>query len=236
MANILRRTISTMGKRGTMSTTSLGDTLGPSDYELLEAQVRECFGRVAYSHKTQEKCADAALSRLAWVKRLQIGLSAITTGGLVTVIAGSATTSTPAAWIGAVTSTILLVLNTYTKESNPGQAAERHKEAAARLWDIRESYLSLLTDLMGRTVPSDVIRKRRDELQKVLAGVYASAPRTDAKGFKRAQTALKRDEELTFSEAEIDAMLPPALRKVSAASLTGQLDNATPKPALGPRP
>src|SRR5690606_35598909 len=43
----------------------------------LEAQMRECFGRVVYSTKTHEKCADLCMGRLQWVKIAQIVLSAI---------------------------------------------------------------------------------------------------------------------------------------------------------------
>ena len=59
---------------------------GPS--HVLESQLRECFGRVAYSHKTHEKCADIALRRLSLIKVFQIVLSAVTTGGLLAVLFG----------------------------------------------------------------------------------------------------------------------------------------------------
>ena len=65
--------------------------MGPSSLneqqELLEAQLRECFGRVTYSHKTHEKCADILLSSNACIKLWQMILSAVTTGTfLATVI------------------------------------------------------------------------------------------------------------------------------------------------------
>ena len=40
----------------------------------LEGQLRECYGRAVYSHKTHEKCADILITRLARIKLLQIGL------------------------------------------------------------------------------------------------------------------------------------------------------------------
>lgn len=183
-----------------------------SERELLESQLRECFGRVAYSHKTHEKCADVCTTKLTLTKRAQIALSAVTTGGLITVIAGPPDKSHLAALISAGISTFLLLLNTYARESNPGQSAERHKETAARLWATRESYLSLLTDLKGGAIPLDTIRSRRDELQAALAAAYLSAPRTNTKGYLEAQRALKLNEELTFTSPEIDALLPAALR------------------------
>jgi hypothetical protein len=177
----------------------------------LEAQIRECFGRAAYTHKTHEKCADALSATLKRVKLLQITLSAITTGGLITVLFGSADVSYIAAVVSAIASSILFALNMYTKESDPGQRAEKHKEVASRLWNIRESYLSLITDLRAGCSPGDA-RARRDMLQNELATIYQSAPRTDAKAYSQAQQGLQKNEELTFTDAEIDSLLPPALR------------------------
>jgi hypothetical protein len=177
----------------------------------LESQIRECFGRVAYAHKTHEKCADRLTTRLAQIKWLQICLSAITTGGLITTIWGTPTVSHAAAIVAAIVSTILLAINAYTKDSDPGQKAEKHKEVASRLWNIRESYLSLLTDLRMGFAPGDA-RTRRDDLQAHLAKIYETAPRTDAASYASAQEGLQRNEELSFSDDEIDRLLPPALR------------------------
>ena len=35
------------------------------ELSILEGQLRECYGRTVYSHKTHEKCADILLARLA---------------------------------------------------------------------------------------------------------------------------------------------------------------------------
>ena len=45
------------------------------EVELLEGQIRECYGRVVYSHKTHEKCADILLRRSGRIKMAQIALS-----------------------------------------------------------------------------------------------------------------------------------------------------------------
>jgi hypothetical protein len=178
----------------------------------LEAQLRECFGRVAYTHKTHEKCADRLLTKLAIVKWAQIALSALTTGGLITVLLGKPDLSHVSAIISAFASAALLALNTYTKESDPGQKAEKHKEVASKLWDVRESYLSAITDLRsGRS--EEEVRPQRDKLQSDLVKIYETAPRTDAKAYGKAQEGLQKNEELTFSDDELDLLLPPALRR-----------------------
>ena len=57
-----------------------------SQINILEGQIRECFGRVVWSHKTQEKCADIVSDRNNCITTVQIILSAlITTGILVTI-------------------------------------------------------------------------------------------------------------------------------------------------------
>lgn len=190
----------------------------PADDALLviEAQLRECFGRVVYSHKTHEKCADIALERLGRIKVWQILLSAITTGGLLAVLFGPKDKTALTAGLTAIISTILLALNAYTKENDLGQIAQKHKESADKLWSIREQYLSLLTDVRGRLLSLGDLRNRRDELQESLAAVYESAPRTSFKGYTRAQKGLKVSEDLTFSDEEIDQFLPSPLRRSSS--------------------
>ena len=180
--------------------------------EVYEAQIRECFGRVAYSHKTHEKQADDLLGVLSRLKMWQIVLSTIVTGTLVANIFGDNTY----AKIGvAVLSATLTLINTYFKNYDLGQLGQKHKDAADKLWNVRESYISLIADIVAVNTTPDRIVERRDELQKQLAVIYASAPRTNSASYQQAQTALQQNEDLTFSEAEIDAFLPDSLKKSS---------------------
>jgi hypothetical protein len=179
---------------------------------LLEGQLRECYGRVVYTHKTHEKCADVLLDRLSKIQITQIILSALTTGGFISAFFGAGSIG---AAIGVVLSTALLILNVYTKESHLGEIAQKHKQAANDIWLIREQYLSLLTDLASGSKTLDAIRQERDALLKALHAVYAGSPSTNYIGYKRAQTALQRDEDMTFSDEEIDAFLPQELKRGS---------------------
>jgi len=158
----------------------------------LEAQIRECFGRVVFSTKTHEKCADLCMSHLQWIKISQIVLTAITTGGLLTASLGNPTITYGATIMSAVVSTILLVLSAYMKDVDPGQQAEKHKKTASELWDVRESYLSILSDLHDDHLNAPLARKKCDELQSKLAGIYAAAPRTTLKADGIAGNGLKK--------------------------------------------
>ena len=177
---------------------------------LIESQLRECYGRVVYSHKTHEKCADILLERLGKIKLWQIVLSSITTVGFITAIFGAGPVG---AVIGVVVSTILLVLNAYTKNHDLGELAQKHRRAAADLWLIREKYLALITDLRVGEEALKKITNRRDALLNDLHGVYLGAPSTTYQAYKQAQEALQQYEEMTFSDDEIDALLPQELRK-----------------------
>lgn len=181
-----------------------------SPVEIIEAQIRECFGRVAWSHKTQEKCADILLARQNTIKIWQIILSAITTTGILAAVYEK---NQFIGILSAIISTILLVLNTITKNYDLGGSSQKHAASASHLWNVRERYLSLLTDIRSSSITIEEIRKRRDDLQEQLYTVYKGSPRTISKAYKEATIALKKNEELTFSDAEIDALLPSQLRK-----------------------
>jgi len=189
--------------------------------KILEAQIRECFGRVVYSHKTHEKCSDILLTRLSRIKLWQIILSAITTGGFIAAMFDSGKIGTV---IGIIFSTALLILNAYTKNYDLGELSQKHKQAANDLWLIREKYLSLITDLaMGEKPTEDIkkvgdktiedIKEERDILLDDLHSIYSGAPSTTFQAYRKAQDSLKKYEEMTFSDDEIDAFLPKELRK-----------------------
>lgn len=176
----------------------------------LEAQIRECFGRVVYSHKTHEKCADILLSQWSSIKVWKIILSALTTGGFIAGVFGGGQAS---ALCGVVLSTALLAINAYTKDFDHGELAQKHKQTASDLWLIREKYLSLLTDLVIGRKAIEALQSERNTLLKDLHAVYSAAPPTTSKAYAEAQRALKTKEDLTFAADEIDAFLPAELKK-----------------------
>ena len=176
---------------------------------LLEDQIRDSFGRVTYSYKTHEKCADGLLTTLSWIKKGQIFLAAISTAGFISVFSD---TGAVGALVGAGCSALLLALNLYTKEIDLAEIARKHRQTGSSLWLIRERYLSLITDLVSGNVSHLEIRTARDDLINELHGIYRDAPSTTTLAYRRAQKALKWNEEMTFSVDEIDAFLPENLR------------------------
>ena len=174
----------------------------------LESQIREAYGRIVYTQTCHNKKIDRLRNLDSNIKLGQIVLSAIaTTGFFVTIFSDEKIGSI----IGAIFSLILLILNSYAKNFNLGEISQDHKVAADALWKIREEYVSLLTDFEILTV--EEIMDKRNELQERTAAVYSTSPPTDSKSYMAAQKALKTEEEQTFSEHEIDVMLPNSIRR-----------------------
>lgn len=109
--------------------------------------------------------------------------------------------------------------------SNAVQEAEKHSTTASKLWLVRESYISLITDVRSRTIALEDAKAKRDALDLKLSEIYGNAPRTTGNAYKAAQEALKLNEELTFTEAEIDLMLPVALRKAQVSTSSDNSPN-----------
>lgn len=188
---------------------------------LLEAQIRESFGRVAYTHKTHEKCAELLLGRSAAIKKWQIALAAITTGGLLAELGDLLAGSNYASLIATIASTGLLALNLYTWNVDLGELAQRHKDVAVQLWLVRERYFSLLADINADAIGPDSVREERRRLQDQLAEVYATAPPSFPRAYQEARKSLKLNEELTFSDEEIDNFLPRPLQRTSTKENEG---------------
>ncbi len=189
-----------------------------SQINVLEDQIRECYGRVVWTHKTHEKCADILNSRNNSIKLWQIILSAITTSGIFITVLGD---SKEVGIIAALISMLALALSTYVKKYDLGGMAQKHAAAASSIWNIRENYFSLLTDIRAGVVNEEGIRKIRDKLQSDLHKIYKGSPRTLTKAYSEASKALKEMEELTFSDEEIDKFLPRSLRKIESKDENG---------------
>ena len=180
----------------------------PVASKTLENQLKEMYGRAAYTHKAHEKMADEYVTRYRTIKTIEIMLSALATGSLLLSVFGD---SKPGTIVGAGLSTILLGLTLYFKEASLGEQAQMHTVVASKLWGVRERLLSLLVDMHdGR--PEDELRLERDRVNAALEDIYKNAPRTSAKAYEAAQRALKTAEELYFSDEELNKMLPKVLR------------------------
>lgn len=132
-----------------------------SDWYAFESQIRELYGRVAYTHKTHEKMAEKKASLQSRIKLCQIALSAIATTGAISVIV---TDAAAAKVLTALFAVATLGVSTYVKDIDPGALAQKHRQTASDLWNIREAYLSLLTDIRDDSLSLEDLKTRRADL------------------------------------------------------------------------
>lgn len=178
----------------------------------LLAQTRESFGRVAYTHKTHEKQADEFQRKYKIQQGWLIAFTTLGTASFLATILDIFLSVEIKTIIISITALLTTWLSLWTNTFNYSELADSHRDTAAELWDIRESYICLIVDLMGGLITAEDAQKRRDELQKECHTVYSKAPRSTAKSYEKAQDALKNKEELTFTPEEIDHLLPQQLR------------------------
>lgn len=180
--------------------------------EILESQIRECFGRLVWTHTTHQKCIDLLEKKEKRIKKWQIGLNAVSATGLITYIINNQGWIPP---ISALLTTIVLALDIYCLSYDIGKEKESHINLVNKLWNIREKYFSLLTDIKIKKLNEDEIIIKRDLLQEELNEAYKNGPRTTSKAYKLASRALKQNEEMTLHDEEIDMFLPKELRKIT---------------------
>jgi len=179
-----------------------------NEYEEFEALIRDLYGRMAWTHKTHEKQADEYYKKsvmLTWAKIIVSAIAAFT---------GFFSVASKDGWglVSSIVSVVLLLINLIFENRNYTKLSEEHNAAASLLWDLRESYLALLFDVRSKNINMEELRKRRDELQRNYARISSALPRTGSKAYQKATDSLHQSE-LTFSDEEIDHILPIMLRK-----------------------
>lgn len=169
--------------------------------------VRETFGKLTYTHKTYEKAADICNYREAWIKRINILSLVLTTGSAV----GAIFSGTILVYLTSILSTLSLFFILYQKDFNYEKRSYEYKLVAKELWYVRERYQNLISDIMAERFTSDENASKRDLLLNELNEILYDAPNTCPKAYSLARDALS-DEEMTFSNYEIDQLLPENLR------------------------
>ncbi|SRR6266545_4912899 len=185
----------------------------PSDSRsLLLAQAREAYGRAAYTHKAHEKQADLCFQSHRWQQRLLVALTVVSSGTFLASLLGLFLDESWAALVTSFIALLISAINLGTKTFKYGEETQKHRDIAAKVWNLRESYQSLIVDLQSRAITVDEGRAQRDRLQHEALEIYSDAPRTTPKAYANAQKALKENEDLTFSDRELDLLLPSGLR------------------------
>jgi hypothetical protein len=91
--------------------------------------------------------------------------------------------------------------------------ASAHRICAGRLWLVTERYRALLAEIQDGVVEGQGIASRRDALMQQVQSIYEQAPSFGREAYAAAADAVNRRARPALTEAQIDELLPPTLRK-----------------------
>src|SRR5262245_40794746 len=179
------------------------------DLSLLD-HLRLTFGHVVYRHKAH---AHLARSRAQWSRRLRAAEALLVAGVAVVSINVAYGTGQRYAIVCAVLAVLALAVLLVHLTVDFDGSAQAHASCAARLWQIREQYRALLSDLTDGALELETARQRRDALMSELHGIYQNTPAADAHAYQAAVRAVGAVDEAVLTDEEIDVFLPKSLRK-----------------------
>ena len=177
--------------------------------ETILGTARELYGRLVHTHLTHEKERLIWTGKVCWMNQVNIVLASTTTFFAIISATLKPTWSILITALFAV-STVSFIM--WQSNYEPAAKEAQHRVAAKEVLWLREQFLLLITDCHISTTPQRELEQRLDSLTRELTAVYKFAPNTAPKAYAQAKADLDRGH-FTFSDEEIDALLPKHLRK-----------------------
>jgi SMODS and SLOG-associating 2TM effector domain family 4 len=175
----------------------------------LSDHLRLTFGHIVYRQKAHARVAHTRIV----AGRILRGLEAAFVLGVVLTSLAAAYGRGPlyviaAAVLGVFALITLLVHLTFDLDAS----ARAHSLAAARLWQIREQYRAVLSDLHDGAIDPAGARQRRDALTSTLRDFLEHAPSVAPQPYQIDDQKASVDEP-ALTDAQIDMFLPKSLQK-----------------------
>jgi hypothetical protein len=177
--------------------------------------LRLAFGQVVYHHRSHTRAASslARLSRWFRVSETLLMLGVVITA-LAAAFSGSHAYTVTSAVLSSLALLTLLVHVMFDFEST----ARAHHVCSTRLWNIREQYRAILSDLNDGAVDPEAARARRNVLMDEVTKIYESAPPLTRRIFTVLRDSVDTAEEQALADAEIDRFLPKSLHGTGGAA------------------
>jgi hypothetical protein len=175
------------------------------DLSLMD-HLRLTFGYVVYRQKAH---ADLARTRARWSRASKGAQAVLMLAVAIASVAVAAASGSPLAIVSAVCGGLALAVLLVQLTFDDDAVTQGHAVCAARLWDIREQYRAVLSDLADGAIDSPTARQRRDTLIAELHDVLRHAPPAGAHPYEAAAV-----DERALSDEQIDVFLPKSLHKV----------------------
>lgn len=174
--------------------------------------LRLSFGSAIHGYKAHSAIAER-LTRRLW--QMRIAELVLLGGAVGAAVTGAYRGQVRYAVAAALLSGAALALFTVYVAVNLEARIYAHRWCASRLWLIREKYRALLSEMRDGMLTPEGVRERRDQLLNEMHAVDDHAPLVDRPTYQSARQALASAAETPLTDEEIDAFLPPSLRKQS---------------------
>lgn len=177
--------------------------------------VRQTFANTVFTHKVQEVAAEHQEKKAFRVKITNIALVSVVL--VLLFFQASYPDQIMFSYIGVgvtISEVIFLIIQlSFSFE----QRMIMHKNSALKYMGLRDSYRSLIADIMNESITNEALLARRDLLQREYQVISDLAPQTGGQEYTEAQKRLNKrcvvqGEEFTWSDEEIDWFLPEKLR------------------------
>jgi hypothetical protein len=177
--------------------------------------LRLTFGHIVYRHKAHTSIAHSRSRLSRWLRSVEAMLAAAI---LFTALGVAFERGMAYAIACAVLAGIALMLIVVHLALDLDRTAQAHAACASKLWQMREHYRALMSDLVDGSISLDTARSRRDALIGELHAIYENAPPADAQAYQVAAKAILTSEDALLPDEEIDRFLPKSLQKSAKPS------------------
>ncbi len=178
------------------------------DIEPILATARDLYGRVVYTHETHERERIICSAKVSTTNRRNTILATATT--VLAVV--SATLPGPVVLIlTAVAAGATTAFAIWQSSSDAAGKEMQNRVAAKELLWCRQQLLMLIADC-HIPLPVETLRRNLEIVNREVHAIYKFAPNTSPEAYKEAGAQIQSGHS-AFSDDELDALLPPSLRK-----------------------
>lgn len=181
----------------------------------LYKEVAGRYIKVMWTHKIHEIQATLHYVHLKRVQMWTSILTGLTATGTVAALIPFETEGIDkiTTWLTALFALALTYLNFRYKDGILEKEMNDNKQYAAKVHHLRNLYESLLTDIVAEKISPQEIISRRNELESKENELYSQkVPITSSKAVNKANKALKRNQDSTTTEEEMQLLLPEHLK------------------------
>jgi hypothetical protein len=185
----------------------------------LLANVRFYFAQSVFNNNCHYKAYKRLTKRRNILSGFLKGISALTLIFLILQIIGlengCQNLLNILAFVGMLITGSSLVFEIFNKDDKSHEIYLQ-KNFAEKYKSLRDEYMSLIEEIMSKSLDEAILREKKDQLQKRYSLIGENAPDTIDEDYKQAQLGLglkgSSGEEFTWSDLEIDKFLPEILR------------------------